>query len=222
MAGALSVGTFAQLVVQPPPSGFGTTPSARVETHVRPKPSKPVVAVALDAQGTCKYSTDGKSFHHLKKNMLIPQGATVRTGSSGNTDLFLRRMGATVRVKPDSEVRLDQLEQKADQHKELNTVVNVRKGRLFTVIHTNVPGSSLDIKNSAGQSLTDTVAGGRYIVSASSIENAGPEKLPAGASASGEFDEKMSAAIKEQMEFDEVEALAETWANTGVNPGLEP
>jgi hypothetical protein len=57
------------------------------------------------------------------------------------------------------------------------------------------------------------------MVSADKIENVSPEQLPAGAAK--DFDEKVSNAIKEQIEFDQVQALSETWKDSE-NPGLEP
>lgn len=213
----LPLGTFAQIIVSPPPEGF--TPNivvSRNSPRIQDK-NPPVSAIALDVQGPCKYSTDGKKFQPLKKNTELPRKAVVRTGSSGNAELFVKRMGATIRLEPNSEIVLERIERLGkDEHQELNTKVNVRKGKAVTVVHRNIPGSSLDIKNGAGKSVTDPVLGSRCVVSANSITDAGPETAPA-----GDFNPKMQAAIKEQMEFDEIQALAETWKDDE-NPGLLP
>lgn len=215
--GVLQLGAFAQIIVSEPPPGF--SPNIVVQRNSTKVSGKnpPVSAVALDVQGSCKYSTDGKKFHVLKKDTELPKKAVVKTGSSGNAELFIKRMGATIRLEPNSEVTLERFEQPAkDEHQELNTKVNVRKGKATTVVHANIPGSSLDIKNVGGKSVTDPVLGSRYVVTANAVEDAGPATEPA-----GDYNLKMQAAIKEQMEFDEVQALAETWKNDE-NPGLEP
>ena len=215
LAAALTLGAFAQQVVLTPPTGVNT----RSRTIEPAEKTVDPVAIVLEAQGDCKVSNDGKKFRVLKKTAELGQGVTIRTGSQGTTDLFLKRMGTTVRLKPNSEITLNRVAQTKDERHELNTVVNVRKGKMLTVVHANVPGSSLDIKNAAGKSLTDTVAGGRYMISADKVENMSPEQLPAGAE--NGYDEKMALAIKEQIEFDEVQALSETWKDSE-NPGLEP
>jgi hypothetical protein len=215
MAGALNMGAIAQVVVLPPQSDI----PAHAVIIEPPEMVENAVTVVLSVHGNCKVSNDGRKFRDLRKNAELGEGVTIRTGSSGTADLFLKRMGTTVRLKPNSEITLNRTEQTKDERHELNTIVNVRKGKMLTVVHANVPGSSLDIKNAAGKSLTDTLAGGRYMVSADKIENVSPEQLPAGAAK--DFDEKVSNAIKEQIEFDQVQALSETWKDSE-NPGLEP
>ena len=215
--GVLQLGTFAQIIVQEPPPGFNPNvviPKNSVRLQGK---NPPISAIALDVQGSCKYSTDGKKFRTLKKLTELPKKAVVKTGSSGSAELFIRRMGATIRLEPNSEVILERIEQSGKaEHQELNTKVNVRKGKAVTVVHANIPGSSLDIKNVGGKSVTDPVLGSRYVVSADSVQDAGPETAPA-----ADYNVKMQAAIKEQMELDEVQALAETWKNDQ-NPGIDP
>src|SRR5438046_2155560 len=118
LAGGVTVGAFAQVISPAPPADYQRSrqPEYALKTHIREE-KFPVAASALDVQGPCKYSKDGKSFHPLKKDMQIPEHAVIRTGSSGTADLFLRRMGTTVRLKPDSEISLDRIKQKAkDDH----------------------------------------------------------------------------------------------------------
>ena len=82
---------------------------------------------------------------------------------------------------------------------------------VLTVVHANVPGSSLEIKNAAGKKLTDSAAGSHHVVSADTIENT---------KSSANFDPKISSAIKDHMDLDELRAMTET-LNTSENPGLE-
>ena len=205
---AVNLGVLAQQVVLPTPNGINTR-SRVVE------PAEKVanaVAIVLDVQGVVKISNDGKNFRPLKTSAELAEGCTIQTTTSGVADIFLKRMGTTVRLKPNSEITLNRVTQKKDQREEVNTIVNVRKGKMLTVVHANVPGSSLDIKNAAGKTLTDTVAGGHYMVSADKIEKV---------SASKTFDNKTTAAIKDHMDIDELHALTETWKDSE-NRGSQP
>jgi hypothetical protein len=209
LAGLLALECSAQVIVSPPPRDFTTH---RATKGAVPETSARIAAIALGAKGSCKYSTDGKRFSKIRKQSEIPEGSIVRTGRTGSADLFLKRMGATVRLKPNSEIRLERTEYATkDNQFEMKSAVEFRKGKMLAVTHANVPGSTLTIKNATGNSLKAPVAGGRYVVSPNSIQDAGPEKLPAGAD-DETFSPQMTAAIQEQMEFDEIQALAESWS----------
>jgi hypothetical protein len=169
-------------------------------------------AVVLNVEGVCKVSNDGTNFRPLKTSAELPEGVTIQTTTSGTADVFLKRMGTTIRLKPNSEITLNRVTHKKDQREEATTTVNVRKGKMLTVIHANVPGSSLEIKNAAGKTLTDTVAGGHYMVSADKIEKVKASKT---------FDDKTTAAIKDHMDIDELHALTETWKDSE-NHGSQP
>lgn len=204
----LSVGVVAQPVVLPSPVGNNSR-------AIKIEPAEKVdnaVAIVLDAQGDCTVSNDGQNFRPLKKTAELGQGVTIRTAGSGSADVFLKRMGSTIRIKPNSEVFLNRTIAKKDQQSELNTAVEVRKGKMLAVLHKNVPGSSLDIKNAAGKTLTDKVAGSQYMISADKIEKV---------SSSDRLDEKTMTAVRDHMDLDEVRALSETFKGSE-NPGLQP
>jgi hypothetical protein len=205
---AVNFGVLAQPVVIPTPSEVNTR--ARIVEPAE-KVANPV-AVVLDVQGVCKISNDGKNFRPLQKSSELAEGTTIQTTTSGTADIFLKRMATTVRLKPNSEITVNRVTQKKDQREEVKTSVNVRKGKMLTVVHANVPGSTLDIKNAAGKTLTDAVAGGHYMVSADKIEKASSSKT---------FDAKTTAAIKDHMDIDELHALTETWKDSE-NPASKP
>ena len=215
LAGVLNMGAFAQIIVAPPPEGF--TPGRMVQkksARIQDK-NPPVSAIALEVDGSCKFSLDGKKFRDLKVDTELPRKAIVKTGSSGRAELFIKRMGSTIRLEPNSEISLERFQQVGkDEHVDLNTKVQVLKGKAITVVHANIPGSSLDLKNAGGKSLTDPVLGSSYVVTATDIENGGAD------AARADFSPKMKEAIKEQMEFDELQALAEAWRDDE-NPGLQ-
>src|SRR5207237_9845150 len=99
-AGALQVGAFAQAIVLQPPSDVA--PVRTLAPVIRSPATASGTALVVGVEGSCKYSLDGKNFRTLKKNAELPDHAIIRTGHSGNTELFVRRMGATVRLHPDT------------------------------------------------------------------------------------------------------------------------
>jgi hypothetical protein len=206
---ALNLGVLAQQVVLTPPPN--TNPNNRYTIVEPPEKVENAAAVVLDVQGNCQVSNDGTNFRVLKKSAELGDVCTIRTGPQSSADVFLKRMGTTVRLKPNTEINFNRVSQKKDERPELNTTVDVRKGKMLAVVHSNVPGSSLDIKNAAGKKLSDTTAGSRYMVSADTIEN-----TKSGAN----FDSKISATIKDQIDIDDLRAMSET-INTSGNPGLE-
>jgi hypothetical protein len=207
------MGAFAQPIVLSPQSVNTEikTPSSQIRDS-RTQGS----AMAVDVEGTCKYSVDGKKFHSIKQGAELPEHAILRT-ASGTVDLFVRRMGATVRLQPNTEIALDRAKDVKNNLPEITTTIDVRKGTMLTVVYSSVPGSKLNVKNAAGQMLKGEFVGGRFNVSADSIQPAGAEKLAF--ESRGDANAKMAALIKQQIELDEVQGLAETSENT--NPGLE-
>jgi len=213
LLGALQMGAFAQPIVLSPQS---------VNTEIK-APSTQIrdsrvlgSAMAVDVEGTCKYSTDGKKFHSVKQGAELPEHAILRT-ASGTVDLFVRRMGTAIRLQPDTEVVLDRVKGTKENLPEITTTIGVRKGTMLTVVYSSIPGSKLNVKNAAGQTLKGEFVGGRFNVSADSIQPAGAQKLAF--ESKGDANAKMAALIKQQIELDEVQGLAETSENT--NPGLE-
>lgn len=214
LAGALELGAYAQgIVLAPQPE----TTIRTLSPTVRRSGSANGSALAVEVEGVCKVSTNGAKFHNLKPGAELPEHAVVRT-ASGTVDLFVRRMGATIRLKPNTEVAIDRAARtvKDDQH-ELTTTVEVHKGSILSVVHANVAGSNFVIKNAAGNTLKDAAVGSRYVVSADAFKEAGSEKLAS--EMKGETNRKLAAIIREQVELDEVQGLAET--SDSSNPGLE-
>ena len=216
LIGALQMGAFAQLIIQSPPREL--TERRVYSPTTRRSDMGNGTAVVIDAQGSCNYSTNGTKFQPLRPNSELPEHSIVRTGA-GTTDLFLRRMGATIRLEANTEIALDRTSHKlkGDQH-EFTTSIEVRKGSILTVVHAIIAGSTLNIKNAAGNTLTGATVGSRYLVSKDSVKPGGPEKLAS--EYKNESSRKLAALVKQQVELDEVQGLAETSDNS--NPGLEP
>jgi hypothetical protein len=204
-----NLGVLAQPVVLTPPPN--SNPNNRYNIVEPPEKVENAAAVVLDVQGDCQVSNDGPNFRALKKSAELGDTATIRTGPQSSADVFLKRMGTTVRLKPNTEINFNRVSQKKDERQELKTTVDVRKGKVVAVVHSNVPGSSLAIKNAAGKKLSAATAGSSYMVSADTIETT---------KSRANFDKKISATIKDQMDIDDLRATTET-INTSGNPGLE-
>ena len=125
-------------------------------------------AVVLRVRGKCDYSEDGLTFATLKPYRVLSQGAIVRTGEGARADLFFRRMGTTVRLQSGTEVKLERMNRSMkDGAPVMETLIDLRSGRIFTVVRALIPGSTLEIRNAAGRSVVDGGEGmGRYIITA--------------------------------------------------------
>ena len=149
-------------------------------------------ALVISFQGKCEYSLDGATFSELqskdvytqgvlvrqtanssetvKPRLLLTQGAVVRTGANSRVDVFFRRIGTTVRLQPDTEVRFEKMSRSTTGDvTALETLLDLRKGRIFTVVRSLVTGSTLEIRNAAGRSVVEgapTGGMGRYIINA--------------------------------------------------------
>jgi hypothetical protein len=125
-------------------------------------------AIVVRVNGTCEYSEDGTSFQAVKAGEVFKEGAIFRTAANSRLDLFFRRIGTSVRLQEGTEVKLEKLERhmKAGMP-EMATLLDLRAGRIFTVVRSLVPGCTFEIKNAAGRSVVEGGgAEGRYIITA--------------------------------------------------------
>ena len=125
-------------------------------------------ALVISVYGKCDYSEDGTTFIKLKAGHVFKQGAVVRTGEGARADLFFRRIGTTVRLQADTEVKLEKMARHLkDGRPVMETLLDLRAGRIFTVVRALVPGSTFEIRNAAGRSVVEGGGGkGRYIITA--------------------------------------------------------
>jgi len=129
-------------------------------------PAQPI-AMTVSVLGTCQYSADGVTFTPLAKGQILEQGATIRAGEDAHTDLFFRRTGTTVRLQAGTEMRIEKMTLTIkDGLPVVNTLLDLRKGRIFTVVRSTVAGSTLEIRNAAGRSVVEGSGVGRYIITA--------------------------------------------------------
>lgn len=125
-------------------------------------------AQVINTKGKCEYSEDGATFAVLTTGHILKQGAVVRTGEGARTDLFFRRIGTTVRLQSSTEIRLEKMSRHIkDGSPVMETLLDLRTGRIFTVVRSLVPGSTFEIRNAAGRSVVEGGGGkGRYIITA--------------------------------------------------------
>jgi len=125
-------------------------------------------ALVLSVNGKCGYSEDGTTFTELRAGHVFKQGAVVRTGAAARTDLFFRRIGTTVRLQADTEIKLEKMARHLkDGLPVMETLLDLRTGRIFTVVRSLVPGSTFEIRNAAGRSVVEGGGGKcRFIITA--------------------------------------------------------
>jgi hypothetical protein len=125
-------------------------------------------AQVINVNGKCEYSEDGSTFKELKSGVILNQGAVVRTADAARTDLFFRRIGTTVRLQAGTEVKLEKMTREIKNGEPvMYTLLDLRSGRIFTVVRSLIPGSTLEIRNAAGRSVVEGGGGkGRYIITA--------------------------------------------------------
>jgi hypothetical protein len=144
-----------------PLAGKAQEATALLSSNVAPS------AVTLSARGKCEYSKDGVTFAKLEHGQILEQGVVVRTGEDARTDLFFRRTGTTVRLQAATEIKIEKM---TDSVKDglpiVHTLLDLRAGRIFTVVRSEVAGSTLEIRNAAGRAVVEGSGIGRYIITA--------------------------------------------------------
>jgi hypothetical protein len=147
---------------------FASPPDTLAQTVGQSDSAEAPQAIVISVNGRCEYAEAGKPFAPLKAGHVLGQGAVVRTGEESRTDLFFRRIGTTVRLQTGTEVKLEKMARyMRDGAPVMETLLDLRTGRIFTVVNSLVPGSTLEIRNAAGRSVVEGGGGaGRYIITA--------------------------------------------------------
>jgi hypothetical protein len=124
-------------------------------------------SVAVSIHGKCDCSEDGVTFTHLERGHLLEQGAMIRTGDGGRADLFFWRTGATVRLQAGTEIKFEKMAFNARAGRPaMHIVLELRAGKIFTVVRSAKADSTLEIRNAAGRSVVEGSRAGRYIITA--------------------------------------------------------
>jgi hypothetical protein len=127
----------------------------------------------LLTNGQCLYSADETKFRALQVHDVLYEGAVVRTGLGSWCDLFIRRTGTTVRLAPESQIKIAKLSEASENGVPLiDTLLELRKGRIFTVVRALTPGSTFEISDAAGHSVIEGGGLGCYMIAAPGPEAA--------------------------------------------------
>jgi len=215
------------------PAKSSSLPSPSPNSAIQPS------AMTLSVIGKCEYCADGVSFADLAKGQVLEQGAIIRTGTGARADLFFRRTGTTVRLQAGTEMKIETMAvNSGDSPPAVRTLLDLRAGRIFTVVRSEVAGSTLEIKNAAGRSVVEGSGVGRYIITADGTHvtatgSAIPLKVIGEngitvVAAGQQFDQKEGKAfvapptlwVKEMIELDELQAATE--APLAQGPTLKP
>ncbi len=144
-------------------------------------------AVVLDVSGVCEYSEDGTTFSPLKtfkqgdtvsgggaedgsvKRLWegsFKEGTVIRTGKDARVDIFLKRMATTVRLQPDSELKIEKLAH-AGSTPVLKVSLSLARGNVVVAVRSLVAGSTLEVRSGGGLAV---IGGGgtkgQYIIAA--------------------------------------------------------
>jgi hypothetical protein len=153
--------------------------SAVISTHNALRPH----AVVVSTQGKCDCAEDGVTFTNLECGRGLQQGAVIRTGDGGRADFYFWRTGATVRLEAGTELKLEQMVIRVrDGRPAMDIVLELRAGKILTVVRSAKTDSTLEIRNVAGRTVVEGSRVGRYIITADGIdvsdkESAAPLKL---------------------------------------------
>ena len=145
-------------------------------------------ALILSASGICEYSEDGTTFSRLKAfkegaavreeseggsvkrlwGHSFKEGAVLRTGKNSRMDIFLRRTGTTVRLHPDSEIKIEQLARLVKgSAPTTQSVLFLANGKVVIAVRSQVAGTTLEVRNASGRAvLGGGGSKGRYIIAA--------------------------------------------------------
>ncbi len=217
--------------------------SARTPVSAPPLPAQSAdssdqpTAMTISTVGKCECSQDGVTFTNLAKGQILNHGAVIRTADSARADLFFRRTGTTVRLQGGSEIKIEKMTLSIKDGLPVgDTLLDLREGRIFTVVRSTVAGSTLEIRNAAGRSVVEGSGIGRYIITADGTHvaakgSANPLKVIGEngvtvVAAGQQFDKKEGKPlpaspalwVNDLIELDELQAVTEEPAATEPSP----
>jgi hypothetical protein len=133
-------------------------------------------AVVLSVTGKCRWSTNGSDFQQLRVGDTLDQGAAIVTESKSCVDLFLRRMAITVRINPETEVKVEKMVRRMhEEEMVVETVLDLRKGRILCFVRGVVAKSLFEVKHASARTLAEGQVMGGFEVRADGA-SVGPRK----------------------------------------------
>ena len=124
-------------------------------------------AVVLSVKGPAEFSPSGGEFSKLRVGKVLHEGADIRTGKDAHVDLFLQRLAITVRVTPNSALRLEKMQRIDDGDVlKMETTLDLQAGQIFCFVRGLVPNSKFEVKHAAGRSVVEGEGLGGYEIRA--------------------------------------------------------
>lgn len=137
----------------------------------------PRKAFVLAVQGDATYMVDGKT-EALRAGLSLPQGAVIKTSKGSKVDLFLRQVGSSVRLQPESELRLVKLEKfLMDGLVAKRTLLHIEKGSMLCYWKVLVPHSQILISTPLTETSLPGVGTGRFEIDAGGIVTVGKKSI---------------------------------------------
>ncbi|HEV7923848.1 MAG TPA: response regulator [Verrucomicrobiae bacterium] len=125
------------------------------------------IAVILSVRGKCDCCEDGAGFGKLERGRVLMQGAIVRTGQDARTDLLFQRTGTSVRLQASTEIRLEKMDVTFEDGQAIAyTLLDLRAGKIFTVVDSTVAGNTLEIRNATGRTVAEKSGVSKCIITA--------------------------------------------------------
>ncbi len=103
-------------------------------------------------EGNASFSIDGgDTWKKLRVGALLRENSSIRTDSAATVVLFLAENGPVMRLSPDTEVRIERLRLGSFGAGEVvDTMIDLRKGRILGNVKKMPTGSSYLIRGQAG------------------------------------------------------------------------
>lgn len=137
----------------------------------------PRKAFILAVQGEATYELDGKT-EPLRAGLSLPQGAVIKTSKDGRVDLFLRQVGSSIRLQPESELRLVKLEKfLKDGLVAKRTLLHIEQGSMLCYWKVLIPHSQILISTPLTETSLPGVGTGRFEIDAGGIVTVGKKSL---------------------------------------------
>jgi hypothetical protein len=148
--------------------------SANAQQLLTENPRK---AFVLAVQGEATYELNGKT-EPLRAGLSLAQGAVIKTSKDSKVDLFLRQVGSSVRLQPDSELRLVKLEKfLKDGLVAKRTLLHIEKGSMLCYWKVLIPHSQIFISTPLTETSLPGVGTGRFEIDAGGIVTVGKKSL---------------------------------------------
>jgi hypothetical protein len=164
--GLLSASNSAREIAATPPKPIDApAPAPPPATLDELSPPGPLSVLTL--HGQCLYSREEGTFYTLKPGHVPVAGVVIQTGKNSWVDLFIRSTGATIRIAPESQLKIAKLSQTMQHGVAVaDTLLELRDGHVFVVGRTQAPENTLAVQDSTKVSRVECGGPGSCLITA--------------------------------------------------------